>query len=161
MLKPLVKGVAAQELRTMLGGKSPLPGRCESPKDTWMGRPVDEMSREELVEALRAATCLVRSASLLRPDVEVRETSAGTVVGRTFNWAFLSAGQIWSDDDRLAIQSRLNAFAARHGLEGAIVRFSEDRLEVEVPRRLQAEQVVALQDWLDGERETLDASQVP
>jgi hypothetical protein len=41
------------------------------------------------------------------------------------------------------------------------VRFGPDRLEVEVPRRLQVEQVIALQNWSDTERETLDVSKVP
>jgi hypothetical protein len=41
------------------------------------------------------------------------------------------------------------------------VRFGPDRLDVDVPRRLQVEQVIALQEWLDSERETLDVSQVP
>ena len=131
-------------------------------EDKWMGRPIAEMSREQLVAALKAASRLVRSApSTLRPDVEVRETPAGTVVSRTFNWAFIPAGQLWSDADRVAVQSRLDAFADRHGLGGAVVQFGSDRLDVHVPRPLQAEQVVALQEWLEAERETLDVSQVP
>ena len=133
-------------------------------KDTWMGRPIADMDRHELAAALKAAMSLLQSvpsASFLRSDIEVRETPTGTVVGRTFNWAFIPAGQLWSDEDRREIQSRLDEFAARHGLQGAIVRFGRDRLEVEVPRRLQVEQVIALQNWLDTERETLDVSQVP
>ena len=133
-------------------------------KDTWMGRPIADMDRHELAAALKAAMSLLQSvpsASFLRSDIEVRETPTGTVVGRTFKWAFIPAGQLWSDEDRREIQSRLDEFAARHGLQGAIVRFGRDRLEVEVPRRLQIEQVIALQNWLDTERETLDVSQVP
>jgi len=83
------------------------------------------------------------------------------VVGRTFKWAFLLAGYLWSEEDRQEVQSRLDEFAGRHGLQGATVRFGPDRLDVEVPRRLQVEQIIALQDWLDSERETLDLSQVP
>jgi hypothetical protein len=41
------------------------------------------------------------------------------------------------------------------------VRFGADRFDVEVPRRLQVEQVIVLQQWLEGERDTLDVSQVP
>jgi hypothetical protein len=41
------------------------------------------------------------------------------------------------------------------------VRFAPDRLEVEVPRRLQIEQLLARRQWLDTEKDTLDASQVP
>jgi hypothetical protein len=132
--------------------------------DTWMGRPIDEMSRDELVAALRSAVPLLQSVSrnlFMRPEVEVKETSAGTVVARTFNWAFIPAGQLWSDDDRHAVQARLNAFAPSHGLHGAVVRFGPDRLEVEVPRRLQIEQLLALQEWLDTEKDALDVSQVP
>ena len=81
--------------------------------------------------------------------------------GRTFKWAFIPAGHLWSDEDRRDIQSRLDEFASRHGLEGAVARFGLDRLDVEVPRRLQVEQLIALQQWLDAERETLDVSQVP
>ena len=44
---------------------------------------------------------------------------------------------------------------------GAAVSFEPDRLEVEVPHRQQVGQVVALQNWLDTERETLEVSQVP
>ena len=83
------------------------------------------------------------------------------MVGRAFKWAFLPAGQLWSEEDRREVQSRLDAFATRHGLQGATVRFGADRLDVEVPRRLQVEQVIALQQWLEGERDTLDVSQVP
>jgi hypothetical protein len=83
------------------------------------------------------------------------------VVGRSFKWAFIPAGQLWSDEDRWEAQSRLDEVAARHGLQGAIVRFGPDRLDVEVPRRLQIEQRVALHEWLDSERETLDGSPVP
>ena len=122
------------------------------------------MDRHELAAALKAAMSLLQSvpsASFLRSDVEVRETSTGTAVGRTFKWAFIPAGQLWSEEDRREVQSRLDEFAARHGLQGATVRFGPDRLEVEVPRRLQVEQIIALQNWLDIERETLDVSQVP
>ena len=130
----------------------------------WMGRPIEELDRHELAAALEAALRLLRSvpsASLVRSDVEVRETRSGTVVGRTFKWAFIPADHLWSEEDRRDIQSRLDEFAARHGLQGAVVRFGPDRLDVEVPRRLQVEQVIALQEWLDQERETLDVSQVP
>ena len=130
----------------------------------WMGRPLEELDRGELAAALEATLRLLRSvpsASFLRPDVEVRETASGTVVGRSFKWAFLPAGHLWSNEDRREAQSRLDEFAARHGLQGAIVRFGPDRLDVEVPRRLQVEQIIALQQWLDSERETLDVSQVP
>jgi hypothetical protein len=132
--------------------------------ETWMGRPIDEMDKAELAAALRAAMGLLRSvpsASFIRSDVEVGLTASGTVVGRTFKWAFIPAGHLWSDDDRRDVQSRLDEFAPRHGLEGAVVRFGPDRLDVEVPRRLQVEQVMALQEWLDSEGETLDVSQVP
>jgi hypothetical protein len=137
---------------------------CMRDNNTWMGRPIPDMDRHELAAALKAALTLLRSlpsASFLRSDIDVRETSTGTVVGRAFKWAFIPAGQLWSDEDRRDVQSRLDEFAARHGLQGATVRFGSDRLEVEVPRRLQIEQVVALQKWLDTERETLDVSQVP
>ena len=130
----------------------------------WMGKPIDKMDRAELAAALRAAIGLLQSvpsASFIRSDVEVSESATGTVVGRAFKWAFLPAGQLWSEEDRREIQSRLDAFAARHGLQGATVRFGADRLDVEVPRRLQVEQVIALQQWLEGERDTLDVSQVP
>jgi hypothetical protein len=135
-----------------------------SKNKAWMGRAIEELDRDELVAALDAALRLLRSipsTSFLRPDVEVRETASGTVVGRSFNWAFLPAGHLWSNEDRREAQSRLDEFAARHGLQGAIVRFGPDRLDVEVPRRLQVEQIIALQQWLDSERETLDVSQVP
>jgi hypothetical protein len=130
----------------------------------WMGRPIEELDRRELAAALEAALRLLRSvpsASLVRSDVEVRETESGTVVGRTFRWAFIPAHHLWSEEDRREVQSRLDEFAVRHGLQGARVRFSPDRLDVEVPRRLQVEQVIALQEWLDSEREALDVSQVP
>jgi hypothetical protein len=135
-----------------------------SKNKAWMGRAIEELDRDELVAALDAALRLLRSipsASFLRPDVEVRETASGTVVGRSFKWAFLPAGHLWSDEDRREAQSRLDEFAARHGLQRAIVRFGPDRLDVEVPHRLQVEQIIALQQWLDSERETLDISQVP
>ena len=135
-----------------------------SDNDTWMGRPIDDMDRDELVAALKAAISLLQavpSASFLRSDVVIRQTASGTAVGRTFKWAFLPAGQLWSEEDRREIQSRLDDCAARHGLKGAVVRFAPDRLEVEVPCRLRVEQVIALQNWLDTERETLDVSQVP
>jgi hypothetical protein len=131
---------------------------------TWMGRPIEELDRSELASALEATLRLLRSvpsASFVRPDVEVRETADGTVVGRSFKWAFLPAGHLWSEEDRRDAQSRLDEFAARHGLQGASVRFGPDRLDVDVPRRLQIEQVLALQEWLDSERETFDVSQVP
>ena len=131
---------------------------------TWMGRPIPGMDRLELAAALKAAIGLLQSvpaASFLRSDIDVRETSTGTTIGRSFKWAFLPAGQLWSEEDRREVQSRLDEWAARQGLQGATVRFGPDRLDVEVPRRLQIEQVVALQNWLDSERETLDVSQVP
>lgn len=129
-----------------------------------MGRSIDEMTHEELVSALKAAARLLRSAtagSQGRPDLEVKVAPAGTVIGRTFNWAFIPAGHLWSELDRAAIQSRLDRFAARHGLQGAVVHLGEDRVDVEVPRPLQQEQIIALQEWLDGEKDTLDVSQVP
>lgn len=131
---------------------------------TWMGRPIEELDRRELEGALEETLRLLRSvpaASFVRPDVELRETASGTAVGRSFKWAFLPADHLWSDEDRRDVQSRLDEFAARHGLQGAIVRFGPDRLDVEVPRRLQIEQIIALQQWLDSEREALDVSQVP
>ena len=133
-------------------------------RDTWMGRSIDDMTREELVGALKAATRFLRSAtagSLSRPDLEVRTTPAETVIGRTFNWAFIPAGHLWSDQDQAAIQSRLDDFAAQHGLQGAIVRLGENRVDIRVPRPLHQEQIIALQEWLDGEKEALDVSQVP
>ena len=131
---------------------------------TWMGRPIPGMDTLELAAALKAAIGLLQSvpgASFLRSDIDVRETSTGTTIGRSFKWAFLPAGQLWSEEDRREIQSWLDEWAARHGLQGATVRFGPDRLDVEVPRRLRIEQVVALQNWLDSERETLDVSQGP
>ena len=130
----------------------------------WMGRPIDELDRQELAAALEAALRLLQSvptASLVRSDIEVRETRSGTVVGRSFKWAFIPAGYLWSEADRQEVQARLDVFAGRHGLQGATVRFGRDRLDVEVPCRLQVEQVIAVQEWLDSERETLDVSQVP
>jgi len=109
---------------------------------TWMGRPIPGMDRLELAAALKAAIGLLQSvpaASFLRSDIDVRETSTGTTIGRSFKWAFLPAGQLWSEEDRREIQSRLDEWAARHGLQGATVRFGPDRLDVEVPRRLQIE----------------------
>jgi hypothetical protein len=132
--------------------------------DTWMGKPIETMSREQLADALQAAVRLLESVprgGLVRPDVELRETAEGTTVGRTFNWAFIPAGHLWSEVDRRETQSRLDAVAGRHGLQGATVRFGPDRLDVEVPRKLQAEQILALRDWLEAEREALDLSQVP
>lgn len=132
--------------------------------DTWMGEPIETMSRERLADALRVAVRLLQSVprgGLARPDIELRETADGTTVGRAFNWAFIPAGHLWSEEDRHETQSRLDAFAARHGLQGATVRFGRDRLDVEVPRKLQAEQILALSDWLEAEREALDVSQVP
>ena len=131
---------------------------------TWMGRPIGTLREDELAAALGAAVRLLRTAaavSFVRPDVEVRETRGGTVVARTFNWAFIPAGHLWSDEDRRELQARLEEFAPRHGLQGARVRFGPDRLEVEVPRRLGVEQLAALQDWLEAEKDTLDVSQVP
>ncbi len=131
---------------------------------TWMGRPIEELDRRELAGALEATLRLLRSVpstAFVRPDIEVRETASGTVIGRSFKWAFIPADHLWSDEDRREVQSRLDDFAARHGLQGAIVRFGPDRLDVDVPRRLQIEQIIALQEWLDSERETLDVSQVP
>jgi hypothetical protein len=130
-----------------------------------MGRRIEDLDRHELVAALDAALGMLQSvpsASFLRADVEVKKTATGgTVIGRPFKWAFIPAGHLWSEEDRRDIQSRLDGFATRHGLQGAVVRFGLDRLDVEVPRELQIEQIVALQDWLDQERETLDVSQVP
>jgi hypothetical protein len=135
-----------------------------SSDDTWMGRPIASMTRDELAAALKTAARLLHSvapASAVRPEIELRQTPAGTSVARTFNWAFIPAGYLWSEDDRSAVQSRLDAFAADHGFESAIVRFGTDRLEVFIPQALQVEQVMAIQDWLESERETLDVSQVP
>ncbi len=135
-----------------------------SNKTKWMGRPIEELDRDELQSALQAALRLLRSipsGSFLHPDVEVTETANGTVVGRSFKWAFIPADQLWSDEDRREIQSRLDEFGERHGLKGVTARFAPDRLDVEVPYRLQVEQILALQEWLDSERETLDVSQVP
>ncbi len=128
-----------------------------------MGRPIAQMNRDELAAALKAAVHLLRSvpSASFRPEVEVKETPTGTVVTRMFNWAFLPAGHLWSDEDRRAVQNRLDAIAPTHGLQGAIVRFGPDRLEIDVPRRLQVEQLLALQDWLEAEKEALDVSQVP
>ncbi len=135
-----------------------------SANETWMGRPINEMSKDELSAALKAALRALQSvprSSFARSDIDVRETTNGTSVGRAFKWAFIPAGHLWSDADRRDIQSRLDEFAAKRGLQGAVVHFDVDRLEVAVPRRLQIEQVLALQDWLDAERDTLDVSQVP
>ena len=132
--------------------------------DTWMGRPIDQMSREELIAALKWAAHIVQTSAPeahRHPDVDVTISASATRIGRTFSWAFIPAGQLWSSEDRAAIQERLNKFAARCGLEGAVVRFDMDRLEVEVPRSLQPEQVIALQDWLATEKDALDVSQVP
>ena len=84
---------------------------------TWMGRPIADMDRHELAAALKAAISLLQSApstSFLRSDVDVRETSTGTAVGRSFKWAFIPAGQLWSDEDRRDVQSRLDEFTASH-----------------------------------------------
>jgi hypothetical protein len=129
-----------------------------------MGRRIDEMSPKELAAALKSAARLVQATApgtLTRPDIEVAVSPKRTRVGRAFKWAFLPAGQLWSERDRAATQARLDAFAAECGLADAVVHFGTDRLDVEVPRPLQAEQVVALQQWLDSEREALDVSQVP
>lgn len=134
------------------------------PKDTWMGRPIDEMSRAELVTALKWAARMVQTAApdtYRHPDVEVTVSASATRIGRTFSWAFIPPGQLWSSEDRAATQQRLDKVAARCGLEGAVVRFELDRLEVEVPRRLQVEQIIALQDWLATEKDALDVGQVP
>lgn len=130
----------------------------------WKGKPIDDMSRAELVEALKAAVLLLRSVSpnaFIRPELEVTETATGTLVARTFNWAFIPAGYVWSAEDRRSVQERLDVLAARYGFQGAVVRFGPDRLEVVVPRRLQIEQLVALQEWLACEKDSLDVSQVP
>jgi hypothetical protein len=131
---------------------------------TWMGRPIDEMPTGELAAALKAAVRLLRSTSpgtFIHPDVDARVTPAGTIVARTFKWAFIPARHLWSEEDRQELQARLDAFAPRHGLQGAIVRFGPDQLEVEVPRPLRIEQLVALQEWLNAEKDALDVSQVP
>jgi hypothetical protein len=130
----------------------------------WKGRPIDEMSRAELMEALKTAVQLLQSVSpnsFIRPEIEVTETPTGTVVARTFKWAFIPAGHLWSDEDRRFVQTRLDALAARYGFPGAVVRFGIDRIEVDVPRRLQVEQLLALQEWLACEKDSLDISQVP
>ncbi|WP_422001184.1 hypothetical protein [Reyranella sp.] len=130
--------------------------------EIWMGRPIDDMTRDELAAALKAASRLLRSAPPVdRPEMTVRQTGGGTTVGRAFNWAFMPAGHLWTEEDRAAIQCRLDAFAGSHGLDGATVHFAPDRLDVEVPRPLAVEQVWALQQWLEAEGETLDVSQVP
>jgi hypothetical protein len=131
---------------------------------TWMGRPIETMQSDELKAALKAALRLLRSAELrsfVRPGLEIHETPGKTVVGRTFNWAFIPAGHLWSEDDRREVQARLDVFAAGHGLPGARVRFDQDRLEIDVPCRLGAEQLVALQEWLENEKDALDVGQVP
>jgi hypothetical protein len=131
---------------------------------TWMGRPIEDLQTDELRVALKAAVRLLRSArpeTFIRSDVDVRETPGRTIVGRTFNWAFIPAGHLWSNADRRDMQARLNAFGTHHGLQGAQIRFDRDRLEVDVPRRLEVEQLVALQGWLDAEKDALDVSQVP
>ena len=82
-----------------------------SKNKTWMGRAIDELDRRELVAALDESLRLLRSVpstSFFRPDVEVRESASGTVVGRTFKWAFIPADQLWSDEDRREVQSRLD-----------------------------------------------------
>jgi len=132
--------------------------------DTWMGRPLQDMTREELAAALTMAASLLRRAAKtvpVRPEIELSQTRAGTSVAGLFKWAFLPAGYLWSEDDRAAIQARLDAFAPAHGLRGPVVRFETDRLKVDIPHAVQAEQVMAIQDWLESERETLDVSQVP
>jgi hypothetical protein len=130
----------------------------------WMGRRIDDMTAEELAAALKQAARLLRSelpASFRRPYLEVKQTPTGTLVGRTFRSAFIPVGYLWTDEDRTAIQRRLDEFSPRHGLQGATVRFGAERLDIEVPRRLDAEQILALQEWLDAEKESLDVSQVP
>lgn len=65
--------------------------------DTWMGQPIETMSREQLADALRSAVRLLQSVprgGLTRPDVELRESADSTTVGRTFNWAFIPAGHL-------------------------------------------------------------------
>lgn len=131
---------------------------------TWKGKPIDDMSRTELAQALKAAVLLLRSVRpdiFTRPELEVTETPSGTLVARTFNWAFIPAGHLWSDEDRCSVQARLDVLAARYGFQGAVVRFGPDRLEVDVPQRLQIEQLLALQEWLACEKDSLDVSQVP
>lgn len=73
----------------------------------------------------------------------------------------MSAGQLWSDEARRSVQARLDALSVRSGLQGAIVRFGFDRIEVDVPQKLQIEQLLALQEWLACEKDHLDISQVP
>ena len=102
----------------------------------------------------------VPSAPFLRPDVPVTEPRPGQW-SESFKWGFISADTSGPTRTAKKSKSRLDGLAARHGLQGAIVRFGPDRLDVEVPHRLQAEQIIALQEWLDSERETLDVSQVP
>ena len=131
---------------------------------TWMGTAIEHMSRAELAKALKAAVLLLRSVSpdtFMRPEVEVAETPCGMLIARTFKWAFIAAGHVWSDDDRRAAQERLDALATRYGFKGAVVRFGPDRLEIEVPQRLEIEQLLALQEWLACEKDCLDISQVP
>ena len=72
----------------------------------------------------------------------------------------IPVGRLWSEEDCRAIQSSLGDFAARHGLQEGVVRFGADRLDVEVPRPPEVEQVIALQEWFDAEGEALDVSQV-
>lgn len=129
-----------------------------------MGRPIDGLPREELAQALKTAVHMLRSIAprtFLDPEVEVSESPADIAMARTFKWAFLPAGHLWSEEDRREVQARLDAIAGRHGLEGARVQFGTDQLRVEVPRPLRAEQLMALQDWLQAEKDTLDISQVP
>ena len=126
--------------------------------DTWMGRRIDEMSRKNSPLPLGGRRAWFRLRSPTPTGIRtltVAMSASATRVGRTFSWAFVPAGQLWSSEDRAAIQERLNKFAARCGLDGAVVRFDMDRLEVEIPRRLQAEQIIVLQDWLATEKDAL------
>jgi hypothetical protein len=135
-----------------------------SKDERWKGRLIDEMNREELAVSLKEAVALLRSVrpdAFLPPEIEVEQTPSGTVIGRTFNWAFIPAGHLWSDEDRSDVQARLDAFAARHGFPGAVVHFSPDRLEVRIRSQLQIEQILSLQEWLEAEKDALDVSQVP
>ena len=113
--------------------------------------------------ALEATLRLLRSVpstSFVRPDIEVRETASGTAIGRSFKWAFLPADHLWSDEDRRDAQSRLDDFAARHGLQGAPCGSVPTGWRSKCRAGCRSSRS-SLSRRLDSERETLDVSQVP